>query len=178
MRLPPSSVLTTSRRCCFAFSGKSLRCRCTRSGAQQSHVAFVGEQLVLQLHVQRLTLNFLHLRIDRCGAQLHFSFRCCCTAINLVAHLVERRCVVAKLERLHCLRELFLKFCLLRLVYQLHRLSSAALHLKHVIIACFKCLFRCEVRVLQLLRRFLQIELCLLQLTDVSGGDIVATHLH
>ena len=41
-------------------------------------------------------------------------------------------------------------------------LQKTSQHLKHVIIACFKCLFRCEVRVLQLLRRFLQIELRLL----------------
>src|SRR4051812_24248286 len=63
-----SAVLTTSRCRCFAFSGKSLRRRRTRSGSQQSHVAFISEQLVRQLHVQRLTFNFLHLRIDGGGA--------------------------------------------------------------------------------------------------------------
>jgi hypothetical protein len=32
--------------------------------------------------------------------------------------------------------------------------------------------------VLQLLRCFLEVELRLLQLADVSGGDIIATHLY
>src|SRR6185436_3219197 len=173
-----SAVLTTSRRRCFALCGKSLGCRSIRSGSQQSHVAFVREQLILQLHVHRLTLNVLHLRIDGCGAELHLGFGCCGTAVDLVAHLVERRRVVAKLERLHRLRELFLKFCLLRLVYQLHRLGGAALHLKHVIVACFKCLFRCQVRVLQLLCGLDQVDLHLLQLSNVCGRDVVATHFH
>src|SRR6185437_5566225 len=173
-----SAVLTTSRGRRFAFSRKSLRCRRAGSSSQQSHVAFVCEQLVGQLHVQRLTFNFLHLGIDGSGAELHLRFCSRRSPVDLVAHLVERGCVVAKLERLHRLSKLFLKFCLLRLVNQLHRLSSAALHLKHVIIARFKCLLRCGASVLQLLGRFLQIELRLLQLTDVSGRDVVAPHLH
>src|SRR5689334_1066009 len=85
-----SAVLTTSRRRCFAFSGKSLWCRGTRSSSQQPHVAFVREQLVRQLHVQRLAFNFLHLRIDGCGAELHLRFCCRGTAVDLVAHLIER----------------------------------------------------------------------------------------
>src|SRR6185503_1279461 len=171
-----SAVRVATRR--FAFSRKCLRRRRTSSRAQQTHVALVREKFVLQLHVHRLALDVLHLRIDVGRAQLHLRFGCCGTTIDLVAHLVEGRCIVAKLKRLHRLRKLFLKFGLLRLVYQLHRLGGAALHLKHVIVACFKCLFRCQVRVLQLLCGLDQVDLHLLQLSNVCGRDVVATHFH
>ena len=63
VRLAASPVLTTSRRR-FTFSRKSLWRRGPGSRAEQSHVTFVCEQFILQLHVEGFTLDVLHLRVD------------------------------------------------------------------------------------------------------------------
>src|SRR3989440_11191938 len=101
--------------------GLSLRGQCLRRTAssvsrQQTHIFLVLKQLVLQLHVHRFFLDFLHLIVDRGGAQLHSCFGGGRAAIDLVAHLVEGRGIVTNLERSHRLRELLLQFSLFRLV--------------------------------------------------------------
>src|SRR5688500_11580647 len=54
----------------FAMRGQSLRRAGLTSCGQQTHLLLVREQLVLQLHVHCLALNFLHLSIDRGCTQL------------------------------------------------------------------------------------------------------------
>ncbi len=61
---------------------------------------------------------------------------------------------------------------------ELHRLSAALLHLQHVIVARLQRLLGRQVRVLELVPRFLQVNLSLLKLADISGGNIVAAHLY
>src|SRR5207237_6115224 len=58
-----------------------------------------------------------------------------------------------------------------------HRFGGAPFHLQLVIVARFLRLLRGQLRVLQLVTGLLQIDLGLLELADVGGGDIVAVHL-
>src|SRR4030095_15045090 len=79
---PSSSGLT--------FSRKRLGRRRGGTCTQQPHVLLILKQLILQLHVERLAFNVLHLRIDRSRSQLHFSFSRRRATIDLVTHLIER----------------------------------------------------------------------------------------
>src|SRR5215207_4552580 len=92
----------------LAFRRKGLWRR-SSSRAEQTHIAFVRKKFILQLHVEGFTLNVLHLRVDISRTQLHLGFCSRCAPVDFVAHLVEGRCVVAELERLHRLRKLFLE---------------------------------------------------------------------
>src|SRR5215207_2636586 len=145
--------------------------------AEEPHAALVFEQLVLQLHVHRLALDLLHLRVHARGAQLELGLGRGGAAVDLVAHLVEGRGVVAQLERGHRLRELLLELGLLRLVDELHRLGGAPLHLEDVVVAGLPRLFGCARGVVELLAGLREVELRLLELPDVGRRDVVAVHL-
>src|SRR5215213_9353483 len=145
--------------------------------AEETHTALVFGQLVLQLHVHRLVLDLLHLRVHARGAQLELGLGGRGAAVDLVAHLAEGRGVVAQLERGHRLRELLLKLGLLRLVDELHRLGGAPLHLEDVVVAGLPRLIGCARRVVELLPGLREVELRLLELADVGRRDVVAVHL-
>ncbi len=69
------------------------------------------------------------------GTKLQFRLGGGNTAVDLFAHLVECRCVVADVEGLHRLGELFLQLGLFGGGDKLHRLGGALFHVEDVIVA-------------------------------------------
>src|SRR5579885_2154316 len=63
------------------------RGRFSFASAEQSHLPLVVEQLVLQLHVHRLALDLLHLRVHARRAELEFRLGGRGAPVNLLAHL-------------------------------------------------------------------------------------------
>src|ERR1041384_38984 len=85
-------------RVLLARPGGERRCLLL-AAAEQAHLALVVEQLVLQLHIHRLALDLLHLRVHGRRTQLQLGLGGGGASVDLVAHLVEGRGVVAQLER-------------------------------------------------------------------------------